>query len=155
MSDSEKSGLISLVLGFTKPDGRLKTMFFLLDFWKSGIEDCFVDVDISKEDFDQRFAIMADLPSKQLGINDAKRLIQRGLYVSNSVGTPIPMDYQRWKYLLGDMSSVPNPAGSIYKCSRCGAELSDSMVNLIKEHSQSEDVRFYIVCGKCAGEFED
>ena len=155
VSDSEKSGLLILALGFTKPDGRLKVMIFLLDFWKSGLKDCFVDTDMSKEEFEQRFSIISERPSKKISLNDAKALIQRGLYISNAVGTPIPWDYQRWKYLLGDMSNVPNPTGSLYKCSRCGAELSDALVELIKSHSQSEDVRFYIVCGKCAGEFED
>jgi len=155
VSDSEKAGLLTLAVGFEKPNGRLKAMFFMLDFWKNGMKDCFVDVDTSKEEFEQRFAYMAGRPSKKISLNDAKALIQRSIYISNAVGTPIPWDYQQWKHLLGDMSNVPNPAGSLYKCARCGAELGNHMVDLIKKHSQSADVHFYIVCGKCAGEFED
>ena len=75
--------------------------------------------------------------------------------MANSVGTPIPWDYQRWKYMLGDMSLVPNPTGSLYKCAKCGTDLPDPLVQIMKQHAQSEDVHFYMVCGKCAGEFED
>lgn len=155
ISDSEKAGMISIALGFEKPNKRLKSMFFLLDFWKTGMKDCFVDVDISKEEFDQRFSVMAGRPSIKIDINKTKVLIQRGLYIANAVGTPIPWDYQRWRYMLGDMSTVPNPAGSSYKCARCGSELPDPIVDLMKQHAQSDDVHFYMVCGKCAGEFED
>ena len=155
ISDSEKSGMISIALGFEKPNKRLKSMFFLLDFWKTGMKDCFVDVDISKEEFDQRFSIMAGRPSIKIDINQIKLLVQRGLYIANAVGTPIPWDYQRWRYMLGDMATVPNPAGSLYKCARCGSELPDPIVDLMKQHAQSDDVHFYMVCGKCAGEFED
>lgn len=155
MSDSEKSGLIVIAIGFQKPDGRLKAMVFLLDFWKTGLRDCVVDTDISKEEFERRFSIMADKPAIQIKLEDAKKLIQRGLYIATNVGTPLPVDYQKWKHLLGDMSNVPNPPGSLYKCARCGADLSDALVKLIKDFSQSEDVHLYIVCSKCAGEFED
>lgn len=154
-SDSEKAGLVSLAVAFEKPDGRLKTMFFLLDFWKSGMKECFVDVDITKEEFNRRISIIAGHEPKKISIDDAKKLIQRALYISNAISAPIPWDYLRWKHLLGDMSDIPLPTGSIYKCARCGADLPDSIVSLIKEHAQSEDVHFYMVCEKCAGEFED
>ncbi|HGJ64852.1 TPA: hypothetical protein ENS27_05610 [bacterium] len=155
ISDSEKAGLVMLALGFEKPDKRLKSIFFLLDFWKVGMKDCFVDVDITKEEFDQRFSIMAERPAKNIDIKDARPLIKRALYISNSVGAPIPWDYQRWRYILGDMNSVPDPVGSLYKCARCGAELPDPIVETIKKHALSEDINFYMVCRKCAGEFED
>jgi DNA-directed RNA polymerase subunit RPC12/RpoP len=155
ISDSEKSGFTMLALGFEKANHKLKSMFFLLDFWKGGIKDCFVDVDISKEEFDKRFSAMAERPAKNIDIKDARILIQRALFISNAVGTPIPWDYQRWRYMLGDMSTVPNPTGSLYKCARCGADLSAPIVETIKKHALSEDVHFYMVCGKCAGEFED
>jgi len=144
-----------LALGFERPDHRLKSMFFLLDFWKVGMKDCFVDVDISKEEFDKRFSIMAERPARAIDIKEARILVKRGLYISNTVGATIPWDYQRWKYLLDDMNSVPDPTGSLYKCARCGAELPDPVVETIKKHALSEDIHFYMVCGKCAGEFED
>jgi hypothetical protein len=155
ISDSDKAGVISIALGFEKPNHSLKSIFFLLDFWKIGLKDCFVDANISKAEFDQRFSVMSGRPSKKIGIIEAKLLIQRGIFIANSVGATIPWDYQRWKYLLGDMSTVPNPTGSLYKCARCGAELPAPIVDTMKQHALSEDVHFYMVCGKCAGEFED
>jgi len=155
ISDSEKSGILNLAMAWEKPDGRLKAMFLLLDFWKAGLKNCFVSADIGKEEFEQRVAAMGGLGAKKVNVNDAKKLVKRGIYISNAVGTPIPWEYQRWKYLLGDMSNIPDPTGSIYKCARCGADLSAPLVDVIKKNSQAEDVHFYIVCGKCAGEFED
>jgi hypothetical protein len=155
VSDSEKTGMLDLAVAWEKPDGRLKAMFFLLDFWKTGLKDCFVDVDISKEEFQQRCANMAGDPARKISLDDAKKLIKRGLFISNSVGIPIPWDYTYWQALLGDMSHVPNPSGSLYKCARCGAELNEQVIEVIKSHAQLEDAHFYMVCEKCAGEFED
>jgi hypothetical protein len=147
--------MLTLAMAWRKPDDRLKAIFFLLDFWKKGLRDCFVDVDISQEEFQQRCAGIDGGKIKQISLDEAKKLIKRGLYISEAIGTPIPWDYRHWRHLLGDMSHVPNPKGSLYKCARCGADLSDPVVEVMKKHSQLEDVHFYMVCGKCAGEFED
>jgi len=155
VSDSENAGMMDLALAWQKPNGRLKALFFLLDFWKKGMKNCFVDVDISEEEFLQRCASMAGSAAKKISLDDAKKLIKRALHISNTVGTPIPWDYTNWQSLLGDISHVPNPPGSIYKCARCGAELSDLVVDVVKKHAQSEDAHFYMVCEQCAGEFED
>jgi hypothetical protein len=155
VSDSESVGMIDLAIAWEKPDGRLKAMFLLLDFWKKGLKECFVDVDISKEEFQQRCTSMGGRGFKKISLDDAKKLIQRGLYISKAVGTSIPWSYQRWQSLLGDMSHVPEPRGSLYKCARCGGELSKPVIEVMKKHAQLEDAHFYMVCEKCAGEFED
>lgn len=155
ISDSENAGMMDLALAWQKPNGRLKAMFFLLDFWKKGMKDCFVDVDVGVEEFKQRCANMAGSAAKNVSLDDAKKLIKRALHISNTVETPIPWDYENWQSLLGDISHVPNPPGSIYKCARCGAELSDEVVDVVKKHAQLEDAHFYMVCEQCAGEFED
>lgn len=155
VSDSERAGMIDLAIAWEKPDGRLKVMFLLLDFWKNGLKDCFVDVDISKEEFQQRCASMEENGSKEISLDDAKKLVQRGLYISKAVEAPIPWSYQHWQSLLGDMCHVPNPTGSLYKCARCGGELSEPVIEVMRKHAQLEEAHFYIVCEKCAGEFED
>ena len=131
-SDSEKSGMMDLAIAWEKPDGKLKAMFVLLDFWKKGIVDCFVDVDISKEEFQQRCANLGGRNAKKIGLDDAKKLIKRALNISSAVGTPIPWDYQHWQSLLGDMSHVPAPGGTIFKCARCGGELNNKVTEVIK-----------------------
>ena len=155
VSDSERAGMVDLAIAWEKPDGRLKAMFLLLDFWKKGLESCFVDVDISKEDFQQRCANLGGRGAKKISFDDARKLVKRGIYISETVGTPIPWDYQHWRSLLGDMSHVPNPNGSLYKCARCGGELTKPVIEVMKKHAQLEDAHFYMVCEKCAGEFED
>lgn len=155
VSDSEKSGVIDLAVAWEKPNGRLKVMFFLLDFWKSGMEECFVDVDISKEEFEQRSANMGGRAARKLSLDDARKLIKRALTISEAAGIPIPWDYQHWRYLLGDMNHIPGSTGSLYKCARCGAELNEPVVEVIRSHAHLKDAHFYMVCEKCAGEFED
>ena len=155
ISDSDKAGIVDLAMAWEKPDGRLKAMFLLLDFWQRGLKDCFVDVDISKAAFQKRCANMAGESAKEISLNDAKKLIKRALHISNAVEAPIPWDYSRWQSLLGDMSLVPNPTGSLYKCARCGDELNDQIVDVIKKHAKLEDANFYMVCERCAGEFAD
>jgi len=155
VSDSENSGLVELAMAWENPNGKLKALFFLLDFWKRGMEECFVDVNTSREEFLNRTAFMGGLASKKISQNDAKKLIKRALAISEQVGITIPWDYQRWRFLLGDMSVVPGPQGSLYKCARCGAELNKPVVEVMKKHANLENAHFYMVCEKCAGEFED
>ena len=155
VSDSEKTGMFDLAIAWEKPNGRLIAMLFLLDFWKTGLKDCFVDVDISPEEFQQRCGNMMGKAAKETNLDDAKKMIKRAINISNAVGTPIPWAYTHWQGLLGDMSHVPNHPGSLYKCARCGDELTDKVVDIIKKHAQQEDAHFYMVCEKCAGEFED
>ena len=154
VSDSDTSGMLDLAIAWKKPNGRLKAMFLLLDFWKRGLKDCFVDVDISEAEFQQKCANMGGRGAKKISLDDAKKLVKRSTFISGAVGTPIPWDYQHWAYLLGDMSHVPNPSGSLYKCSRCGADLSNPIIEVMKKHAQLEEAHFYMVCDKCAGEFE-
>jgi len=155
VSNSEKAGMMDLAIAWEKPNGRLKSMFLLLDFWKKGMLDCFVDVDISKEEFQQRCADMGGRSAKKINLDDARKLVKRALNISRDVGTPIPWDYQHWQSLLGDMAHIPTPKGTLFKCARCGGELSDRVIEVIKNHAQLEDAHFYMVCEKCAGEFED
>ncbi len=155
VSDSEAAGIVDLAIAWKKPDDRFKAMFLLLDFWKKGMKDCFVDVDINEAEFQQRCANMGGRGVKKISLDDAKKLVKRGLYISQAVGTPIPWDYRHWHSLMGDMSHVPNPPGSLYKCARCGAELTEPIIEIMKKHAQLEDAHFYMVCEKCAGEFED
>ncbi len=154
-SDSDKAGVVNLAMAWEKPDGRLKAMFLLLDFWQRGLKDCFVDVDTSKEEFQHRCANMAGEPAREISLSDAKKLIKRALHISNAIEAPIPWDYSHWQSLLGDMSHIPNPTGSLYKCARCGDELNEQVVNVIKKHAKLEDANFYMVCERCAGEFAD
>lgn len=155
MSDSEKSGLIELAVAWERRNGRLEVLYFLLDFWKRGMESCIFDADISKEEFQNRTAFMGGKASKKINLNEGKKLVKHAITISEQVGTPIPWDYQRWKSLLGDMSPVPPLQGSLFKCARCGAELSKPVVEVMKKHAQLENAHFYMVCERCAGEFED
>jgi hypothetical protein len=40
--------MLTVIVARERPDGNLKTMVLLLDLWKKGIRDCFVDANLSK-----------------------------------------------------------------------------------------------------------
>ena len=42
--------MLIVVVARERPDGNLKAMFLLLDLWKRGIRDCFVDANLTKDD---------------------------------------------------------------------------------------------------------
>ena len=92
--------MMDLAIAWEKRDGRLTSMFLLLDFWKKGLLDCFVDVDISKEVFQQRCANLGGRGAKKISLDDAKKLIKPALNISRAAKTPIPWDYQHWQHLL-------------------------------------------------------
>ena len=48
---------MDIAIAWEKPKERFMAMFLLLDFWKKGMKDCFVDVDINREEFLQRCAM--------------------------------------------------------------------------------------------------
>ena len=53
ISNSKNTGMLNVIIARERPDGNLKAMFLLLDLWKRGIRDCFVDANLSKADLDR------------------------------------------------------------------------------------------------------
>ncbi len=50
VSKSNDTGMLTVIVARERLDGNLRAMFLLLDLWKKGIRDCFVDANLSKED---------------------------------------------------------------------------------------------------------
>jgi hypothetical protein len=85
---------------------------------------------------------------------ECQKLIRHALDIAVEVKTEIPWEFTYWRDIAGDLSKVPKTEGSLYKCPRCGEDLPQSAVDLIKQHAQSDDIQFYILCRKCGGEFD-
>jgi len=154
-TDSMLQGMVSAVIARKKPDGNLQAMFILLDLWKRGIRDCFVDADLTEEELKEQVERRGEVPFKEISFEEFQRLIRWGLEIAKQVGTPIPEEFRIWGKMLGDLSKVPPPKGSLYKCAKCGGDLPDEVVELMKQYAQQDDIQFYILCRKCGGQFED
>jgi len=148
-------GMVSVVIARKKPDGNLQAMFILLDLWKKGIRDCFVDADLTEEELKEQVERRGEVPFKEISFEEFQKLIRWGLEIARQVGTPIPEEFRIWGKMLGDLSKVPPPKGSLYKCAKCGGDLPDEVVELMKQYAQQDDIQFYILCRKCGGQFED
>lgn len=149
-----QSGAGAVVVTRRNPDGSLMAMFLDLDFWKLGIRDCFVDARIPREALEKELkSIFPPLEEKPL--TEMQSLVKWAEKISREVGHEIPWEFRHWGWMLEDMSKVPEPQGSLFKCAKCGNELPAKAVELMKQYALRPDVQFYMVCRKCGGEFED
>jgi hypothetical protein len=85
---------------------------------------------------------------------ECQALIRYALDMATEIQTEIPWEFDYWRSIVGDLSNVPTMEGSLYKCPKCGEDLPEPAVDLMKEHAQSDDIQFYILCRKCGGEFD-
>ena len=158
ISKSEDTGMITAVVAQEKPNGRLRAMFLLLDFWKTGLKDCFVDADISKGEFEAKCVkkdvklIGVEYLFEEIDFDKCRQYIKHR--ISTEIGKEIPWEYEYWKDMLGDMSKVKDMGGSLYKCAKCWADLPERTVALMKQHAKSIDIQFYMLCRKCGGQAE-
>ena len=188
--------MLTVIVARERPNGNLKTMVLLLDLWKKGIRDCFVDANLSKKELGhlciklgqsyhlaeqppidiskekvkskehthseahthkekhQKRIELAEQPFERIEFAECQKLIRHAWDIAREVKTEIPWGFQYWRDMLGNLSKVPKMEGSLYKCPKCGGDLPQSAVDLIKQHAQSDDIQFYILCRKCGGEFD-
>jgi DNA-directed RNA polymerase subunit RPC12/RpoP len=160
MSKSTDTGMITAIVAQEKPNGHLRAMFLLLDFWKKGLRDCFVDADISKNEFEAKCVrkdiklIGVEYLFEETDFEKCRQYIKHAHRISTEIGEEIPWEYEYWKDMLGDMSKVKDIGGSLYKCAKCWADLPERTVALMKQHAKSVDIQFYILCRKCGGQAE-
>ncbi len=155
ISQSKDTGMMTAVVAREKPDGNVQAMFVLLDLWKKGLRDCFVDANVSKEEFEKKCAkIGAEFPFEEVEFDECRKLIKQAHRITTEIDEEIPWEYTYWSSILGDMSKAPDIGGSIYKCAKCWADLPARTVGLMKQHAKSEEINFYILCRKCGGQAE-
>jgi hypothetical protein len=147
--------MVSAVIARKKPNGNLQAMFVLLDLWKKGIRDCFVDADLTEEDLKEQVERRGEVPYKEIGFQEFQRLIRWGYEIAQQVGTVIPEELDIWGKMLGDFKKLPPPPGSLYKCAKCGDDVEQEVVDLMKQYAQQDHIQFYILCRKCGGQFKD
>ena len=156
MTDTLNQGMVTAVIARKKPDGNLQAMFILLDLWKRGIRDCFMDADLTEEDLKEQVERGGEVPFKEISYEEFLKLVRWGYEIAKQVKAPIPEELKIWgRKMIGDLSKVPPPEGSLYKCAKCGGDLPEEAVELMKQYALQDDIQFYILCRKCGGQFED
>jgi len=93
-------------------------------------------------------------PFEPVRFAECQALIRYALDMATEIKTEIPWEFEYWRSIVGDLTNVPAMEGSLYKCPKCGEDLPEPAVDLMKEHAQSDDIQFYILCRKCGGEFD-
>ncbi len=149
-----RSGSATVLVTRRNPDDTLRSLMLLLDLWKVGIHECFLDASTTEAALEKRLRKDgADFEEAELA--ECQEVVKWAETISREVGHEIPWEYTHWNAMLDDMAHVAPPTGSLYKCARCSDELPEKAVSLMKRYALDTDVQFYLVCRKCGGEFED
>ncbi|MBT3267363.1 hypothetical protein HN371_09440 [Candidatus Poribacteria bacterium] len=149
-----RSGSATVLVARANPDATLRVVLLLLDFWKVGIQECFVDASTT-EDALAKLLRKEGPEFEEVELSECQALVKWAETISREVGHEIPWEYTHWNAILDDMGQVAPPTGSLYKCARCSDELPDKAVDLMKRYALDAQVQFYLVCRKCGGEFDD
>ncbi|MEO2003053.1 MAG: hypothetical protein ABGY41_03030, partial [Candidatus Poribacteria bacterium] len=147
-----RSGSATVIVCRANPDGTLRVIMLLLDLWKVGVQECIVDVSATTQAVDKLLRV-EEPGFEEVELAECQALVKWAETISRDVGHEMPWEYTHWNALLDDMDALPAPPGSLYKCARCGDELPDKAVTLMKRYALDTDVQFYMVCRKCGGEF--
>ncbi len=150
-----ESGCGSVLVARHNPDGTLRVMSLLLDLWKRGLQDCFMDVSVEEAALEKHIQSFEEPPYEEKELQECQRYINWAEKISQEVGHEVPWEYRRWKETLGNMNEAPAMEGSLYRCAKCMADLPHQAVELMKQYALRDDVQFYLACRKCGGEFDE
>ena len=89
ISYSTDTGLRIAVIVRRRPDGNLRAMFLLLDFWKRGIRDCFVVANLNPAELDRCCQSVAKSYQLSLPIDELYSQYLSGYTESNDFGRPL------------------------------------------------------------------
>ncbi|VVB88694.1 Uncharacterised protein [uncultured archaeon] len=158
---SKTEGSYVIIVSRERTDGKLQYIAVLIDAWKMGLKDCFGSNNITKQEFQKKLIkIWGKLTIfAEISLSEALWFVKYGLRIAKEVKTRIPLEFEEFKYILGNMDDV-KVEGSLYKCFKCEkGELSDEVVKLIKEvagHDMAAHVcgtpaetMIYCVCDEC------
>ena len=89
-------------------------------------------------------------PYEPITFEEGQRLINHAVEISKETETEFPWEFKYWlDDMWGDVRKFPEIEGSLYKCPKCGQDLPQQAVDLMKQHAHSDDIQFYILCRKC------
>lgn len=138
------------------PNGRLKALITILDFWRRGIFDARFRINMSRAEFRRylRERFRSEISFEDTPIEECLELVARGLRVARAIGTPIPFDLQSGKDILGDMAAAEAAIANPFLCRECGAELEEEVVAAIK-NAAGFDMPVETRCAACCRKGEE
>jgi len=150
VSQRSKDDPCFLTLARERPDGRLKVLSVVADFWRGGVRNAGFRPDMSKSAFARTLKNWErDQPVKDVPYEELKKLVVRGLAVSKVVGGPLPMDFQLGRALLEPLDEAVAAAGSPFRCSECGVALGAEVVGQVRDAAVYSHVKVETRCQAC------
>jgi len=151
MSDPSPNGLVVVVVARQRPNGRITVFSVLISLWKRGIDRAAFRMDMSKSSFERFVSAQSSERTKlrQVSLEECRRMVARGLRISQELGAPLPSDFGVGKSLLGhleaELAAFPNP----FLCSSCGAPLDEAAVAKIRSLAAYDNMPAETRCAKC------
>ena len=139
---SNPKGSRMVVISRIKPNGRFEMASMLVDEWKMGLKDGFGNYNLSKDQLDE---YTHRVEFRETTIEECKRLIKRGIFITKSLGLKLPKEYEQCSRIIGNIDSTAIN-GSLYKCYACGEkDLNEETIAIIKEVTLKDVSK--LVCG--------
>jgi len=138
---STDSGSIMVLFYDNSPiSGKIKFVNVLVDVWKLGVKDCFGQRRMTEKEWKRMLKKYAERGAElePCSVEEAQWLVQYGLRIADEIGTPRPKEFEQFRDIIGDLSSVI-VEGSLYKCFSCNKnDLQTNQVERIKKVAQRE-----------------
>lgn len=154
MSEASPRGVILVTIARLRPNGRLKVFSVIVDLWKRGIEQAAFRQEISKSSFD-RFVLQQGGASKMkirdAAIEEARRVVARGVRVARELGTPLPLDFGMGRSMIGNLDREVAALECAFVCSKCGKPLDAAAVARVRELAPYENMQPDTRCAACRG----
>ena len=151
VSNTSPEGRLLVIVARERPTGRLKVFSVVVDFWKQGIEQAALRLDMSRSSF-ERFITSQSGSRPRLNdasVADCRSVVARGLRVAREFGSPIPLDFGLGKSLLGAVDEEAAAIASPFPCSKCGKGLGPETVGRIRAAASYHNMQVETRCGKC------
>ena len=151
MSDPSPNGLVLVTIARARPNGRLKAFSVLVDFWKRGIQQAGLRLEMSKSSFDRFVESQGGSRLRMMdrSIQECRRTVARGMRVAKELGSPLPFDFGVGKALLGDVEKDAAAIENPFLCSGCGAALEPEAVQKIRTVAPYEQILPETRCVNC------
>lgn len=140
LRSSDHGSIMVLFYESASFSNKIKFVNVLVDLWKLGVKDCFGQRRMTEKEWKRMLNKYAERGAKLelCSVEEAKWLVQHGLRIADEIGTPRPKEFEQFRDIIGDFSSVV-VEGSLYKCFSCNKkDLQDYQVERIKKVAQRE-----------------
>lgn len=151
ISEPTPSGLALVTVARLRSNGRLKVFSVVLDYYKRGIQQAGLRLDMSRSSFERFVSGQArgQLKMREATLEECVRAVARGARVAKEFGMPLPFDFGVGRPVLGDVDSAMAEMEEPFLCSACGAALSAAAVERIRSAAPYENMPVETRCEKC------